>query len=192
VNDPIYVNLDSEQVRTLAHPLRLRLLTALRTDGPSTATRLAERLDSNTGKTSYHLRVLADVGLVVEATDIGDERDRWWRAGHDVTHWDPEDHRADPDTAAAADWLRGAVARSYSERVEQWLRSRDQWSDEWARAADMSDLRIRLTPDRLRTLNDELLDVVRRYHATEDLPGATDAEPCTVIIQAFPDPHPET
>jgi hypothetical protein len=101
-------------------------------------------------------------------------------------------HGADPDWGAAAEWVVGAVARSYCVRVELWLRSLDLWSDVWARAADLSDLRIRLTPDRLRTLNDELLDVVRRYHATEDLPGATDAEPCTVIIQAFPDPHPET
>jgi len=191
VSDLTYVHLDAEQVRALAHPLRVRLLGALRVDGPSTATRLAERLDSNTGKTSYHLRVLAGVGLVVEATELGDDRDRWWRAAHDVTSWEPADFRDDPDTSAAADWLIGETARVYAGRVEAWLHSRQQWSDEWVRAADMSDLRMRLTPARLRALNDELLDVVRRYHHTEDGPDVAGAQPCTVIIQGFPDPHPE-
>ena len=40
-------------------------------EGPSTVTKLAERLDSNTGATSYHLRVLADHGLVLAESSRG-------------------------------------------------------------------------------------------------------------------------
>jgi DNA-binding transcriptional ArsR family regulator len=191
VDDLSYVRLDAGQVRTLAHPLRLRLLSALRVDGPSTATRLAERLHSNSGKTSYHLRVLAGAGLVAEATELGDDRDRWWRAAHDVTQFEPQDYRDDPDASAASDWLLGEVARIYAQRVEQWLRTRDEWSEQWNRAAEMSDLRLRLTPAGLRRLNDELMEVVLRHHAAEAPPTAPGAEPCTVIIQCFPNPDPE-
>ena len=61
---PSHIQLDAEAVRVLAHPLRSRLLSALRLHGPATATELADRLDTNTGATSYHLRKLESVGLV--------------------------------------------------------------------------------------------------------------------------------
>ncbi len=73
---PTLIHLDRDQVLILAHPLRHRLLSALRLGGPSTATVLAESLDRSTGKTSYHLRKLADVGLVAEDDDRGNARCR--------------------------------------------------------------------------------------------------------------------
>ncbi|HUG84474.1 MAG TPA: helix-turn-helix domain-containing protein, partial [Euzebya sp.] len=77
---PRLITLDAKQLTTLAHPLRSRLLTALRQEGPATATPLAKRLGTNSGTTSYHLRKLAEVGLVTDAPDEGDGRDRWWQA----------------------------------------------------------------------------------------------------------------
>jgi DNA-binding transcriptional ArsR family regulator len=198
---PTYVHLDAAQLTALAQPLRVRLLAALRLSGPSTATLLAERLSSNTGKTSYHLRKLAEVGLVVEEAGLGDDRDRWWRAAHDITTWRPEDFDDDADAAVAARWLQGHVARNYAAQVENWLASCDEWPEEWVRSADMSDLRITLSAARLRQLNDELLAVVNRYmSAVADRPSSETTGPpsaesperqaCTVIIQAFPNPNP--
>lgn len=189
---PTYVHLDSAQLTALAHPLRVRLLAALRVDGPSTATRLAERLSSNSGKTSYHLRRLAEVGLVSEDSALGDDRDRWWRAAHDITTWQPEEFDDDGDAAVAARWLMGHVARNYAIQVENWLATRDGWPEVWARSADMSDLRITLSAARLRDLNDELLAVANRYMLAETDTSAepTETQPCTVIIQAFPNPDP--
>lgn len=189
---PTYVHLDSAQLTALAHPLRVRLLAALRVDGPSTATRLAERLSSNSGKTSYHLRRLAAVGLVSEDSALGDDRDRWWRAAHDITTWQPEEFDDDGDAAVAARWLMGHVARNYAIQVENWLATRDGWPEVWARSADMSDLRITLSAARLRDLNDELLAVANRYMLAETDTSAepTETQPCTVIIQAFPNPDP--
>ena len=102
---PRAVRLDHRQVRVMAHPLRLRLVGALRVKGPATATRLAELLGTNTGATSYHLRQLAEVGLVVEDPDLGTGRQRYWRAAHDVTSWEPSDFDDDPDARAAIDRL---------------------------------------------------------------------------------------
>jgi DNA-binding transcriptional ArsR family regulator len=72
-------------LRGLVHPIRLRLLDLLQADGPATATGLAKRINESSGVTSYHLRVLAEHGFVVEDTERGTGRDRWWRAVHRTT-----------------------------------------------------------------------------------------------------------
>ncbi|WP_242653142.1 winged helix-turn-helix domain-containing protein, partial [Intrasporangium flavum] len=61
---PDNIWLTPESLRVLAHPLRSRLLGALRRGGPATATDLAAALGTNSGATSYHLRKLESVGLV--------------------------------------------------------------------------------------------------------------------------------
>ncbi|HZB35626.1 MAG TPA: helix-turn-helix domain-containing protein, partial [Gaiellaceae bacterium] len=55
---------DLETLRAFVHPLRNRLLGALRIDGPATASELARRFDESSGATSYHLRQLARYGFV--------------------------------------------------------------------------------------------------------------------------------
>src|SRR3954462_195670 len=77
------VVLDPPRLRALAHPLRVRRLGLLRLPGPSTASRLAARVGESSGSTSYHLRQLGSVGLVVEDPEHAGEggRERWWRAG---------------------------------------------------------------------------------------------------------------
>src|SRR5690348_3900061 len=99
------VDLDARQVRVLAHPLRARLLGRLRLDGPATATKLAEALATNTGATSYHLRQLAQAGLVLEDPDAGHGRERWWRAAHDVSSWRRGAYTGDDNARAVVDWL---------------------------------------------------------------------------------------
>ena len=146
---------------------------------------------TNTGKTSYHFRKLAEVGLVVEEPDRGNARDRWWKAAHDVSSWSPADFADDPDASAAGDWLLGQVAQIYAERVQKWLAARQDWSGEWRAASDMSDLWLRLRPERLRALNDDLLAVVDRYLADQDPVGDPDAVQCTVLINSFPEPRPD-
>ncbi|MEY9876385.1 DNA-binding transcriptional ArsR family regulator [Streptacidiphilus sp. MAP12-33] len=55
-----------EQHAALAHPVRQRLLFALKRQ-PSTISRLAARLGVNKGGVSHHLKVLRDAGLIREA-----------------------------------------------------------------------------------------------------------------------------
>jgi DNA-binding transcriptional ArsR family regulator len=62
----------------VAHPLRLQIWHLL-VEGPSTASRLARRLGESRSLVSYHLRTLARAGAIVEASELGDRRDRWWR-----------------------------------------------------------------------------------------------------------------
>jgi DNA-binding transcriptional ArsR family regulator len=62
----------------LAHPIRFRIWELLR-EGPSTAARLARRLDESRGTASYHLRILARAGAIFEDETLGTRRERWWR-----------------------------------------------------------------------------------------------------------------
>ena len=183
--------LDGGQLAVLAHPLRLRLVAALRLHGPATATQLATRLGSNSGKTSYHLRQLERVGLVAEDTARGNARDRWWHAVHSANWWNPADHLEDPDAVAATDWLAGHVTRLHAQWAERFVQSRPEWSRAWIDASTLSDYQLRLSPDRLRDLAEELFGVVERYR--DDARGtAEDDEIVTVTIHAFPNPEPLT
>ncbi|MGH3152377.1 MAG: winged helix-turn-helix domain-containing protein, partial [Streptosporangiaceae bacterium] len=58
---------DARALRAYAHPVRMKLVGLLRTEGPLTATRAAELLGESTGTCSFHLRQLAKYGLVEEA-----------------------------------------------------------------------------------------------------------------------------
>ena len=82
------VVLDAKGLRALAHPLRVELVNLLRKHGPSTATRLADRLGVNSGTASYHLRQLGAAGFVEEDTERGNARERWWRPVHQITRLD--------------------------------------------------------------------------------------------------------
>jgi DNA-binding transcriptional ArsR family regulator len=175
VMEPVEVNLDAQQIRVLAHPLRARLLAELRRDGPATATRLAEALGTNTGATSYHLRQLADVGLVIEEEGAGRGRERWWRAAHDLSSWKRDAFAGDPDAVAAADWLENYAWRHVIDSVEAWQRAEGDESPEWREAADRSDYMLHLNPAQLTAMTEELHAVVQRYFAASEADPAPDA-----------------
>jgi DNA-binding transcriptional ArsR family regulator len=181
------VRLDSAKLRCLAHPLRLRLLSTLRLHGPATSAGLAKRLGTNTGATSYHLRQLADVGLVTEDEDRGTARERWWQAAHEFTSWSEAEFDDDPNDRAASEWLLGQTIRLKSAWRDRWFATRRDWSADWRDAAESSDLQIDLTPRQLRAMNDELLAVVRRYQAAGPIDG-DDVQPVVVLIDSFPAP----
>jgi len=163
--------LDAHQIKVLAHPLRARLLGELRINGPATATTLARTLSTNTGATSYHLRQLADAGMVVDEPG-GTGRQRLWKAAHQSHGWWGSDFAGDPDTEAALSWLAGAQMRLMSERAEAWQRVRWSSPREWQDAARTSDYVVHLSAARLNALNSELAAVVRRYQAEPDTGSA--------------------
>jgi predicted ArsR family transcriptional regulator len=177
------LHLDGRTLRVLAHPLRSRLLTALRTGGPSTATALAAELGTNTGATSYHLRRLASVGLV-EETDDGRGRERWWRASTSSHRWTERDVAGDPDAEAASDWLRRSYLRSFVERYEAWLDAQGGWPLEWREAADATDALLTVTPADLGRFQAELLALLERYR--DPSPDDPERVPIHVFAYAFP------
>lgn len=180
------VQLDERALRVLAHPLRSRLLSRLRSDGPATATDLATDLETNTGATSYHLRKLAEVGLV-EETGEGSGRQRFWRAAHDMHSWSAADAAGSPDAEAAVQWLQDQQFRHYAAQVEKWAAEREQWPLEWRDASGASDYMLRLTPDQLTRMQREIYEVVERYRA-EGMTEPPGSERVLFLMHAFPEP----
>lgn len=189
-DDVRHVHLDARQIRVLAHPLRARLLSHLRLNGAATATWLAGLLGTNTGATSYHLRRLADVGLVAEDTGTGRGRERWWRPAHDVTTWERDWYADDPDALAAADWLTSNYARQLAERVEDWNHRAPGEPAEWRAAVQLNDYILQLDAAQVAALTDELDAVVQRWsHRTtrDPAPGARQ-----VLLYVYPVPTPRS
>lgn len=180
------VALDSQKLHALAHPLRLRLLGALRLYGPATSTGLARQLDTNSGQTSYHLRKLAETGLIEDDPVHSTARDRYWRACHDGTSWSSREFRDDPDDWAADTLLMGQLARLHARWVDESLAARDDWDEAWLSASDMSDAQLHLTPATARAMIDDLHAVLDRYRTERQEPDDPAAEPVTVLLSTFP------
>jgi DNA-binding transcriptional ArsR family regulator len=176
------IELDSRAMRVLAHPLRSRLLSALRLHGPANATALAARLGTNTGATSYHLRKLAEVGLV-EETEEGTGKQRFWAAAQDSHSWRNTRFDADPDARAAAAWLRRQQLTYLVERVEAWEQERERWPEQWRDAASISDVILELSPGQLEELSRELYAVLLRYR---EQPPAPDSRQVVVHVIGTP------
>ncbi|GIL37480.1 MULTISPECIES: ArsR/SmtB family transcription factor [Phycicoccus] len=156
------LRLDAAALKTLAHPLRSRLLSALRVGGPATATDLAAALGTNSGATSYHLRRLEAVGLVADTGD-GEGKRRLWRAATESHQWEPSDFAGDDDAESALGWLQRDYSRHLGERYERWLDVESTWPVDWRDAMGMDDSWVVATPDQARALRQELDDVVARY-----------------------------
>jgi DNA-binding transcriptional ArsR family regulator len=171
-------------LRALAHPTRLRMLGLLRHEGPATATSLAARLDLNTGATSYHLRQLARHGFVVEDTERGSARERWWRAAHQATRTSAETY-ADQGEQDTFDAYLQAVTVLYTQRLQRAVEERGLLPQEWRRASTYSDWGLRVTPARARALLDVLAETVEGW---DEEPEAEDAGQFVVQLTAFPEP----
>ncbi len=182
------VVLDGPALRALAHPLRVQLVGILRREGPSTASRLAAKLGLNSGATSYHLRQLASAGLVAEDDDLGNKRDRWWRATFRSTYFEQSSYESDPEAAMA---YLNAIASAYAERTIEFGYQFPTLPPAWTNSATMSDFRLRLTSDEAERLMRELAEVVASYRRDDDVADGTvepptEAEVVVVQLQVMP------
>lgn len=180
---------DTGTLKAMSHPVRLRMLGMLRTEGPATATRLAARLGLNSGATSYHLRQLAEYGLVEEDRDRGNKRERWWRAAHESTRTNlsAED---DPDARAATIAFWQTAVGEQVRAIEAAAQELHELPREWADASTSSDWSIRMTPAQAQDLSERiaaLLDDANRAVSARAT-GADGTEIVTFQLHAFPKP----
>lgn len=170
-------------IKALAHPVRMRLIYALKTTGPMTATQLGEIVGDSPAAMSYHLRQLAEHGFVEEAEGVGaDRRQRWWKAVDGGFTWDAPsiDAREDREVHDAA---HNALIAHHWNRLGEYARSTD-WSQEWQQAAFSSDDLLRLTPEDMSSLHTELREVVDRWRGRSE---STDGDQhVMVLLHGFP------
>ncbi|MEU2026487.1 winged helix-turn-helix domain-containing protein [Streptomyces sp. NPDC016469] len=162
--DPDLLQIDARALRGLAHPLRLRLLSALREHGPATASGLAERLGESSGATSYHLRQLATYGFVEDDPSRGKGRERWWRAAHAGTAFDSElMHHADPEVRGAMGVVLHEVATMHAQELSTWLGTMHEWPREWYEGSGIRDYKVRLTPELSLELAEKVSELINSY-----------------------------
>jgi DNA-binding transcriptional ArsR family regulator len=167
------VVLDAKGLRALAHPVRVQLVGLLRMYGPSTATRLAERMGLTSGAISYHLRQLGAAGFVEEDTERGNARERWWRSVHQST-WFNDMDLVDQEPEAALAYMQ-SIAAAHTLRTQRALNEFQTMPRPWQHAFDMSDWSLRLTPEEVSSLNEELRSVIARYR--RDTPEEAETAP---------------
>jgi DNA-binding transcriptional ArsR family regulator len=147
------------QVRALAHPLRLRLLELL-AEGPSTASRLAERLGESSGATSYHLRELAKAELVEEEADLGNARDRWWRRPERLML---APTTGTPEERAAGQRVRAVLLERDEKALASFLRDEETLPDAWGETAFIGNWIVHMTAAELDDLSHRFLAMMDEY-----------------------------
>jgi DNA-binding transcriptional ArsR family regulator len=179
-------------LRGLVHPLRVQLLMLLERDGPATATMLAGRIGQSSGATSYHLRVLAEHGLIIEDKTRGNARDRWWAARHRMTALSFKSGDWDQEGVELAGQFVRLLIQDYVQRMTlfadelpadvEGLPSRPWGFDDWP---------LRLTEQEARMLRDDISGLLQKYRRE---PGDPDPRPGTdravLQLQLLPDPAP--
>ena len=179
---------DPADLKAVAHPLRVRLLALLREHGPATATELAQHLDTETGSTSYHLRVLAKHGFVAEAPAGSRERrhprERLWAAVHRTTGWSNTQLAASDAGREAAAMMRRRQVEVLVGDVERFEAEQDRLEPAWVEAAGIGDLKVQLTPGSVTELWDRFyahLDELRARDAHDSA-----AAPVSIVVAGFP------
>ena len=178
----------SASLKSLAHPLRVRIYDELSAYGPLTASGLADRLGESSGSTSYHLRQLERTGLVREDTTRGKGRERWWERTPGSI--------AIPDARSLPP---GSAERLAVKLVEdEWFRSREQnfheflsegesvFGPEWLDIATSDTINLRLTPDQLSGLIADIDVVLMKYIAAYKRTPTPGSRPVQIQINAFP------
>ena len=177
--------------RLLAHPLRSRILAHLRLHGGATAADLARALGSNTGTTSYHSRVLAEAGLLVD-TGLGDGRSRVWAAaeedeGEGVDTTVAVSTIDDADELADALWLAHDLVDHHAQRLHGWIDARVSWPLVWQEECGLDDREVLVDADQLAALRAELGAVLNRYRRRGA--GTPGARRVTAVVGLTPLPR---
>jgi DNA-binding transcriptional ArsR family regulator len=179
------------RLRGLVHPVQMKLLQLLQEDGPATATSLAARIGQSSGVASYHLRVLAEHGFLVEDAERGNGRDRWWRAVHRSTSFTfrmPDDPGDEQTVEDAERFVRMDADEMY-QRMVAFI---DTFA---ARRAELADLPwtlsywpVRLTRAEARALAAQVNALVAPYRRMQGDPEPReDTERAYFQFQLLPD-----
>jgi len=162
----------------LAHPVRFRIWELLR-EGPSTSSRLAHRLGESRGSMSYHLRMIASTGIIVEDEELGTKRERWWRRPEEpVIGTSP----ADREGRAIMDRMYAVFLARDSDVRRRFVT--DEISDEWQETAFLGSWFVELTPQEADELGRRLFLIVDELRRNP--PRSPDAHQTLVSVSVLP------
>ncbi|MFG3103123.1 ArsR/SmtB family transcription factor [Streptomyces sp. NPDC048182] len=179
---------DLGTLKALAHPLRMRLYRALCVSRTATASHLADQVDEAVSLVSYHLRKLAEHGLVEEAEpQSADGRERWWQPASEGVSIRDADFRDAPERAAAHIAATRLFHEQRADMYRRYLDERPTWGPGWNSAAPDSEALLRLTAGELDEMREELIALMNKYDALGRAAGDTEGrENVAVHVYGFP------
>lgn len=183
--EPAQVFLDDpDALATLTHPMRIKLLNHLMTEGPATASQAARAVGDTPSNSSYHLRILAKFGWVAPE-DSADGRERPWRAlvtGFTV------DLGADPESPAGRNTLAltAMTVQQNQQEAREALERFRSLDPEWQRASSYGGYLLRVTPDELAELTQQIDALLRPYMAATRDERPAGSAVARFTFQAFP------
>jgi DNA-binding transcriptional ArsR family regulator len=175
-------------MRALAHPVRLAILDAMRTEGELTATRAADLLNQTPGNMSWHLQMLAKYGFIVEA-EGAKGRSRPWKIAPGTNKFNANE--ALPGSVDAIEHLVTTVLDRSFEQVQEWWRQHKDFGDAWFNASFIKEDTSFLTSAELAEINEEMDRLLGRYDERVD-PARRPAEARPVHMVTFAHPMPRT
>lgn len=181
-----------DQLRAMAHPLRMRLIERIGRRGTARAADLAADLDIPANSVSYHLRTLARGGVIIDAPEAArDKRDRVWKltqinfqhapaegstaAGPLVDHDYVEASGA--TTMAALETMRSAWVSEIAQRTANFPEAEEDRA-----FAGMFSAPLRLSREQTRELFAAVEQKIQEYlplnrdESGADLPGDPDTD----------------
>lgn len=184
IAEEVTVISDESTLRTLANPLRMRILALLRVRGELNVGEICDILQLASGSVSYHLRTLSKAGLAEKVEHAEDGRRSWWKA----TSWAMTPPVADEqqDDRSVGEYLK-AVSNTYREIYNRYLEVREQEPSQWQDASMNEDRALCLSAEELSAMNAELDAVAQRWqnisHGREE---SCEFRRVALIIQSFP------
>ncbi|MET9183401.1 helix-turn-helix domain-containing protein [Kitasatospora aureofaciens] len=183
---------DLARLKAFTNPLRMQLYRLLYAAGTATASQLAEQVDQAPSLVSYHLRKLAELDFVVEATgQSADGRERWWQvASEEGWGFRESDLAGTPEGATAVGAVTRGLLDSRAAQFRTYLDQGAAWGREWTDAAFTSEWLLDLTAAELAELNDELQALGRRWRergkAAKAAGDSENREHVSVHLYGFP------
>ncbi|MFE6616161.1 ArsR/SmtB family transcription factor [Amycolatopsis sp. NPDC057786] len=170
---------DVELMRALAHPLRSALVDHLMAVGPRTASECAAAVGSTASNCSWHLRQLAQHGLV-ERVEGEDGRERPWRACQVGIEFGD-----DPELHGAQLAVVGTTLAREKELTERYLDAADRLDKEWRDASGINNYSLRVTAAELDELVQRIDAFVRPYVGAIRDDAPAEALPVHLGLRAF-------
>jgi DNA-binding transcriptional ArsR family regulator len=178
---------DSRVLAAMSHPLRRRLLSLLKLDGPATASTLAQQTDQAVANVSHHLRTLAVAELIEEVPELArDRRERWWRRTSDRLSWASADFAGDAASEVVARAAESLNLDYQVSVVRQWAAVPEEEREGWTNGPFSSDTWMRLTDGELAELSAELTAVMIRWSERPPPEDSTERRPVFVFARGVP------
>lgn len=155
----------SPMLKAMANPLRRRIVATLTAVESARATDLAQRLGVPANSLSFHLRVLAEAGIILEAPELArDKRDRVWKVlPGGLSVGSPTEPSAIEDALA----LKAYLGQEADDQIRQ-LKAVIAWGSDYATGSEpdarglLNITSLMLNATETEALEEAVLEVLRQ------------------------------